>query len=79
MSQFPDLKSQNFPKSLIVVAILFFFLPSLFVIVDAGHVGIVKRLGAVNEVALKEGFHLKLPFVDTVIEMNVRLVRDFHV
>ena len=44
-----------------------------FVIVEAGHVGVVKRLGAVNAVSLKEGVHFKTPFVDTVIQVNVRL------
>lgn len=46
---------------------------SSFVVVDAGYVGVVKRLGAVQPEFLPEGFHFKAPFVDTVQEFDVRL------
>ncbi len=37
---------------------------SSFVIVDAGYVGVVKRLGAVQPQHLSEGFHFKVPFIE---------------
>lgn len=46
---------------------------SCFVIVDSGRVGVVRRLGAVQPDHLPEGFHLKIPFIDQVEEMDIRL------
>lgn len=43
------------------------------VVVEAGHVGVVRTLGAVQAEPLAEGFHLKKPFVDQVEQMDVRL------
>ncbi len=59
---------------LIIVMIALFLVTSAFVVVDAGNVGVVKRLGAVQPEALPEGFHFKRPFVDIVEQVNVRLV-----
>ena len=53
----------------IVVVLLF----SSFVIVDSGQVGVVRTLGAVQPEALKEGFHFKKPFIDSVEQIDVRL------
>ena len=55
--------------ALIVLMLLF----GCFVIVDAGHVGVVRRLGAVQMEALPEGIHGKLPLVDIVEEVDIRL------
>ena len=44
-----------------------------WVIVESGHVGVVRTLGEVQPVALSEGFHFKKPFVDDVVELDVRL------
>jgi prohibitin 2 len=43
------------------------------VVVDAGHVGVVRRLGAVQPDPLSEGFHWKMPFVDQVEQIDIRL------
>lgn len=43
------------------------------VIVDSGYVGVVRRLGAVQTEPLAEGFHLKIPLMDAVEEIDVRL------
>jgi prohibitin 2 len=59
--------------SAIVGLILVSLALSSFVVVDAGYVGVVKRLGAVQPQYLPEGFHLKAPFLDTVQEFDVRL------
>lgn len=59
---------------LIIVMVVLFLVTSAFVVVDAGNVGVVKRLGAVQEKALPEGFHFKRPFMDVVEQVNVRLV-----
>ena len=44
-----------------------------FVIVDAGYVGVVKRLGAVKPKELSEGFHIITPFIDSVEKFDIRL------
>lgn len=67
----------NSLKALIPLAIIFALvltlLSGLVVIVEAGHVGVVKRLGAVQPEALKEGMHFKRPFMDVVEQIDVRL------
>ena len=45
----------------------------LTVVISSGHVGVIHRLGAVQGQHLTEGFHLKIPFIDTVEEVDVRL------
>jgi len=55
----------------ILIGLLMFY--AGFVVVNPGHVGVVKRLGAVSMTALPEGFHLKIPFVDIVEEIDIRL------
>jgi prohibitin 2 len=58
---------------LILLVIAFAVLSSMAVIVQSGHVGVVRTLGAVQPVALREGFHLKKPFIDQVEQMDIRL------
>ena len=53
----------------VVLAILW----GSWVIVDSGHVGVVRMLGAVKPVALEEGFHMKVPFAEDVVQLDVRL------
>ena len=55
------------------VLIFLYLAASSFVVVDAGYVGVVKRLGAVQPEFLPEGFHFKAPFVDAVQKFDVRL------
>ena len=58
----------------IIAAIIGIYLfASAFVIINAGHVGVVKTLGAVQPEPLQEGFHLKKPFLDQVEEVDIRL------
>lgn len=58
---------------LIVVILLLVAAAGVFVTVDAGTVGVVKRFGAVKDVALPEGLHFKLPFAEEVVPMTTRL------
>jgi regulator of protease activity HflC (stomatin/prohibitin superfamily) len=58
----------------IVIVLLLIGIGSTYVIVDAGHVGVVKRLGAVQPEALAEGFHFKRPFIDEVQQVDIRLL-----
>jgi regulator of protease activity HflC (stomatin/prohibitin superfamily) len=60
-------------KYLIIIGALAILAANSFVIVDAGSVGVIKRLGAVSPIPLEEGIHFKTPFVDTIIHVNIRL------
>ena len=59
--------------TVIVVIVLVALLINATVIVDSGHVGVVRTLGAVQDEALKEGFHLRKPFIDKVVQIDIRL------
>ena len=58
---------------IIVLVLVLVLLGGMTVVVNAGHVGVVRRLGAVQENALSEGFHWKMPFVDQVDQLDIRL------
>ena len=72
-------KTINIPKrtialvvtALIVLVVLF----SSITIVDAGHTGVINTLGHVSENVLQEGIHLKIPFIQTIIKMDNRIVK----
>lgn len=53
--------------------LVIFVLMGAFTIVNSGHVGVVRTLGAVQPTALPEGFNIKKPFLDSVEEISVRL------
>mgnify|MGYP001052338690 FL=1 len=55
----------------VLIGLLMFY--AGFVVVNPGHVGVIKRLGAVSMTPLPEGFHLKIPFIDIVEEIDIRL------
>lgn len=57
-----------------VIAVLV-VLASSFTVVSAGHTGVVVTLGKVNDRVLQEGLHLKVPFVQTVVRIDNRIVK----
>lgn len=58
--------------ALLVVAAFF----QSYVVVDAGHVGVVTQFGAVTGTTYDPGFHLKMPFVQEVELFDVRTQKD---
>ena len=58
---------------IIVIILLAGVLQSMVVIVESGHVGVVRTLGAVQDSVLSEGFHFKKPFIDKVEQIDTRL------
>lgn len=48
-------------------------LGSLTVVIESGHVGVVRSFGAVQPDPLPEGLHFKKPFIDQVEQMDIRL------
>lgn len=60
----------------VVTALIIILALNSFVIVNAGQRGIILQLGAVRPVVLDEGLHFKLPFVQTVIPVEVRVQKS---
>jgi regulator of protease activity HflC (stomatin/prohibitin superfamily) len=74
MSIRPGLQRLNFIYPILIIVIII-LATSSFVIVDSGHVGVVRTLGAVQPVPLSEGFHFKKPFLDKIEQIDVRLTK----
>ena len=72
-SNIPNSLARIFVPLLVLLVAAFAILSSMAVIVQSGHVGVVRTLGAVQPVALPEGFHFKKPFIDQVEQMDIRL------
>ena len=66
------MKKKTIAIVVIVVLIAVVVLAQSIVVVQPGQTGIVVTLGAVSDTVLAEGFHVKTPFVQTVIQMNNR-------
>lgn len=67
------------PKAIItiVLALLVGFLVFQSVtIIQAGHRGVVLQLGAVQPQVFEEGLHFRIPFIQTVVPMEVRVQKS---
>ena len=58
----------------VIIILVGIALSGIGVVVEAGHVGVLRTLGAVQPESLPEGFHLKKPFLDQVEQVDIRLV-----
>ncbi len=74
MAKKPNLENLNFLYPIIIIVVII-LATSAFVIVDSGHVGVIRTLGAVQPEPLPEGFHLKKPFLDKVEQIDIRLTK----
>lgn len=70
----PRLENLNFLYPILIIVIII-LATSAFVIVDSGHVGVVRTLGAVQPKPLPEGFHFKKPFMDKIEQIDIRLTK----
>lgn len=61
------------PIAIVVGIIIVFLLFNPFVTVSAGHTGVVMNLGAVSDNVLTEGFHFKIPIIQTVKLIDCRI------
>lgn len=61
---------------IIPIVIIILFIAQPWVIVGPGHRGVLMRLGAVQKGVLSEGFHFKIPFVDSVVKINVQVQKN---
>lgn len=70
----PGKKATKILISIVVIGlILLVIVLNSIVIVHAGTRGIVLQLGAVKPLVLNEGFHFKIPFIQEVIPIDVRV------
>jgi len=58
---------------IVILFIVFIFLWSCFVIVPAGHRGVILWWGRVENRVMGEGFNFKVPFAETVIKVDVKV------
>ncbi|MCZ6791327.1 MAG: prohibitin family protein [Candidatus Dadabacteria bacterium] len=68
------LENINFLYPVIIILVIV-LATSAFVIVESGHVGVIVTLGAVQPEPLSEGFHLKKPFMDKIVQTDIRLTK----
>lgn len=83
MDNFNDIRTGNMqqPKGftgklitiIIVLVLAVFLLVSSFTIVPAGNTGVILTLGKVSDKSFSEGFHLKVPFIQTVENMSNKI------
>jgi regulator of protease activity HflC (stomatin/prohibitin superfamily) len=70
------MKSFGFLGAGIVVVIGFIIAMSSWGTIEAGHRGVVLRMGAVTGEIKGEGFYEKTPFLDHVVPMDVRMQKE---
>lgn len=58
---------------LILLVVAFAFIGSMTVVIESGHIGVVRTFGAVQPDPLPEGLHFKKPLLDQVEQMDIRL------
>ena len=70
-------KILSFKTVLIVIILLVVIViaASSFVIVQAGHTGVVVTLGKVDETVWQEGLHFKIPLVQEVVMIDNRITK----
>ena len=71
-ARFPSGNKIKIAAAVITVIIIIVILAESIVIVEAGHRGVVLYLGAVENKVLGEGVHFITPFVEQVVQMEVR-------
>ena len=57
----------------IVLALVLIILPNCFATVPVGSTGIMLTMGKVEDTALSEGMHFKMPFVQKIVSMDNRV------
>ena len=72
MSRFPSYNIGKIAAVVITFIVIIVVMFESVVIVEAGHRGVVLYLGAVENRVLPEGVHFVIPFVEQVVQMEVR-------
>ena len=70
--RFPSTNKIKIAAAVITIIVIIVILAESIVIVEAGHRGVVLNLGAVENRVLGEGVHFIAPFIEQVVQMEVR-------
>lgn len=62
--------------ALVIVAVVFFLFLNPFVIIGAGERGVVLNFGAVSPTVLDEGLHFRIPIMQRIIKMDVKVQKS---
>lgn len=68
-------KSMHLLKYIIILLLVFWFGSGFYFVVAPSERGLKMRLGTLDEYVYPEGFHWKLPFIDTVKFADLRIDR----
>ncbi|MFH1509928.1 MAG: prohibitin family protein [Candidatus Nealsonbacteria bacterium] len=72
----PDVKVGKTLFKAIIVSIIVFIVFSAFGTVGAGERGILLQFGAVQDKVFGEGLYFKIPFIQKVVKMDVKMQKD---
>ncbi len=61
--------------SLVVAVLVLSVVFGSFIVIPAGHTGVVVTFGSVSENVLQEGIHFKIPFAQNVVQIDNRIVK----
>ena len=70
--RFPIANKLKIAAAVVTIIVIIVIMAESIVIVDAGHRGVVLYLGAVENRVLGEGVHFIAPFLEQVVQMEVR-------
>jgi regulator of protease activity HflC (stomatin/prohibitin superfamily) len=70
--RFPGTNKIKIAAAVVTIIVIIVILSESIVIVEAGHRGVVLNLGAVENRVLGEGVHFIAPFIEQVVQMEVR-------
>ena len=70
--RFPSTNKIKIAAAVVTIIVIIVILAESIVIVEAGHRGVVLYLGAVENRVLGEGVHFIAPFLEQVVQMEVR-------
>lgn len=74
----PNLEVRAFPSVIkyvvmVIVGLVLLSWLNPFVVINAGHRGVITTFGKVNQTVLEEGLHFRIPIVQQVREINVQI------
>ncbi len=70
------MKYAKFASAGLIAVVVLILIFSSFTTVASGYRGVLLQLGAVKPTILSEGFHFKVPFIQTVQPMEVRVQKE---
>jgi regulator of protease activity HflC (stomatin/prohibitin superfamily) len=62
--------------SIVIILVLFIVIFNAFGIVPAGHRGVLLQFGAVTGKVFDEGLYVKIPFIQRVVKMDIRIQKE---